>query len=51
MTPTRTMQAAHFAWLHADDAPANQAWGSALEAIRRSARPSVSSMYEQLPAT
>lgn len=49
--PLRTMQAAHFAWLHAVDAPADQTWGRAREAIRRSARPSLSSMYEQLPVT
>jgi len=49
--PLRTMQAAHAAWLHATDAAADTAWGAALAAIRRSACPEVSALYEQLPAT
>jgi uncharacterized protein len=47
--PLRTMQAAHAAWLHAEEVPGDQAWGEALAAVRRAARPSVSALYEQLP--
>lgn len=49
--PLRTMQAAHLAWQHAESEPVDDTWGDALVAIRRSARPSVSALYEQLPAT
>jgi hypothetical protein len=49
--PLRTMQAAHAAWWHADAAPGDQVWGEALAMIRKSARPSVSALYEQLPTT
>jgi uncharacterized protein len=49
--PLRTMQAAHAAWLHAGDAPADTTWGAALATIRRSARPEVSALYGQLPVT
>ena len=49
--PLRTMQAAHAAWLHSGDAPADTTWGAALDTIRTSARPEVSAVYEQLPAT
>jgi uncharacterized protein len=48
--PLRTMQAAHATWLHAEQVPGDQAWGEALDSIRRSALPSVSVLYEQLPA-
>ena len=49
--PLRTMQAAHAAWLHATSDPADSTWGTALTTIRTSARPEVSAVYEQLPAT
>jgi uncharacterized protein len=49
--PLRTMQAAHAAWLHTTDAPADTTWGAALTTIRKSARPEVSAVYEQLPHT
>lgn len=49
--PLRTMQAAHVAWLHATDEPADTTWGAALTTVRRTARPEVSAVYEQLPAT
>lgn len=48
--PLRTMQAAHATWLHAEQIPGDQAWGEALEAVRRAALPSVSALYEQLSA-
>ncbi|HEV2123013.1 MAG TPA: hypothetical protein VGW38_09600 [Chloroflexota bacterium] len=47
--PLRTMQAAHMAWVHAETGPADQAWGEALAALRRSERPAVADFYAQLP--
>lgn len=46
--PLRTMQAAHAAWMLAEDQPGGDAWGRALEALRRSYRATVSVLYEQL---
>lgn len=49
--PLRTMQAAHAAWLHTTHVPADTTWGAALAHIRKTARPGVAAVYEQLPAT
>lgn len=48
--PLRTMQAAHAAWTFAEEQPGDEAWGQAVESLRRSYRATVSVLYEQLGA-
>lgn len=45
--PLRTMQAAHVAWQHTGEQPADRTWADALASLRNREHPALAAMYEQ----